>query len=137
MTSSIVTGRSETVRSSGRPDNRLELEECSCARVSTESRVTPGRIMPSRGGVTSSKPCGRARMNTCPCLNGRRLTSIIFSEDDEKVHGTNFGEIVFWTMKPQILFISLKGSFFLRKDPWRVVDTQLVGAGAWTRRTNV
>jgi len=54
LTSRIVTGRSETVRSSGRPDNRLELEECSSARVSTESRVTPGRIMPSRGGVTSS-----------------------------------------------------------------------------------
>lgn len=54
FTSRIVTERSETVRSSGRPDNRLELEECSRARVSTESRVTPGRIMPSRGGVTSS-----------------------------------------------------------------------------------
>ena len=56
--SCIVTGCSETVRLLGRPDNRLELEECSHARVSTESRVTPGRIMPSRGGVTISKPCG-------------------------------------------------------------------------------
>ena len=69
-------------------------------------------------------------------MNGRRLTSIIFSKDDEKVHGTDFGEIVFWTMKPQILFISLESSLFLRKDSWRVVDTQLVGTGAWARRKN-
>jgi hypothetical protein len=79
------------VRSSGRPDNRLELDECSRARVSTESRVTPGRIMPSRGGVTSSYPCECAKMSTRPRVDGRRLTSIILSEDDEKVHGTNFG----------------------------------------------
>lgn len=75
-------------------------------------------------------------MSTGPCVNGRKLTSIIFSEHDEKVHGTNFGEIVFWTVKPQILFISLKSCFFLRKNSWRVVDTQLVGAGAWARRMN-
>lgn len=75
-------------------------------------------------------------MSTRSRVNGRRLTSIIFSEDDEKVHGTDLGEIVFWTMKPQILFISLESSLFLRKNSWRVVDTQLVGAGAWAGRMN-
>ena len=75
-------------------------------------------------------------MSTRSRANGRRLTSIVFSEDDEKVHGTDFGEIVFRTIKPQILCISLESSLFLRKNSRRVVDSQFVGSGTWARRMN-
>ena len=54
LTSFIVTGRSETTKFSGRCGSRLTPETWSRARARTESLVTPGRIIPSSGGVTSS-----------------------------------------------------------------------------------
>ncbi len=60
MAASRISGmqilRSETVRRSGRPAMRTGLDGSACARASarTESRVTPGRIMPVSGGETSS-----------------------------------------------------------------------------------
>lgn len=55
MTSCIVKFRSDTLNS---PKCR--------ARAKIESRVTPGKIVPSRGGVTNSrwpdKECSKAMM---------------------------------------------------------------------------
>lgn len=54
MISPMFTGRSDTLSWLGSPSSCLPPEACLRARASTESRVTPGRIIPSRGGVTSS-----------------------------------------------------------------------------------
>ena len=55
FTSFIVTGRSLTTNlPSGMPSIGTFPDSCSRARARTESRVTPGRIMPPNGGVTSS-----------------------------------------------------------------------------------
>jgi hypothetical protein len=54
LTSFIVTGRSETVSLAGSPGTGALPDAWSRASASTESRVTPGKIIPSSGGVTSS-----------------------------------------------------------------------------------
>jgi hypothetical protein len=117
FTSFIFTERSDTTNFSGRSGNGLVPDACSLASARTESLVTPGRIIPSRGGVTSSV----ARMeiedvNILPATKSA-LTSICTSENNKDVHSPdlkiflilnrmerrnplNLRYVVFWTVQP-------------------------------------
>lgn len=51
------------------------------------------------------------------------LTTIILAENNKYVHGAHFSDIVFWTMEPEILSVSLLSGVLLREDTRRVVDS--------------
>jgi hypothetical protein len=68
-TSFIETDRSDTISLSGKPLIRLTPEAWSRESERTESRVTPGNIIPSNGGVTSSSARRDSQKRVVELLN--------------------------------------------------------------------
>ena len=60
----------------------------------------------------------------------RKFTSVRLAEGDEHVHGADFSEVVFGSLKPKVLCVTLLGGVCLRKDAWSVVDSKLVSTRA-------
>lgn len=107
-------------------------EICSRAMESTESRVTPGRIIPSSGGVTSSIAENRVSSVHYSYLKKHTITSTLVPQCHKHVHRAYLSEVVFRAMQPQVLRVSMYRGLLLRDDAWSVIGAELVCAGsAW------
>ena len=82
----MVIGRSLTSNFSGSPFKDNVLATWLFAKDRTESRVTPGNIIPSRGGVASSRATRELSFKMCGSMWCQGLTAIFFPEYDEEIH---------------------------------------------------
>lgn len=146
----LVMLRSETTSLSGRPSSFFFPEAWSRKRARIESRVTPGRIMSSRGGVTISTPAfgdmRGARKEAEVSGDGKTSKKLIFTSGrtrrrggkrEEKIHGSDFGQAVFGAEQPQDLLISECGGLLLGHDAGGVVRAELVASRAARPRAHV
>jgi hypothetical protein len=151
---SLVRSRSETTSFSGRPSRRFLPLSWSRSRDRIESRVTPGRIMSPKGGVTNSTAVGdriRTRQSRAQRRGGRYespLTAIRTSERDAEVHSAererssvflpdrknshldapDLGQAVLRTKEPQNLLVTERSSLLLRDNTGSIVATKLVAS---------
>lgn len=152
---SLVRSRSETTSFSGRPSRRFLPLSWSRSRDRIESRVTPGRIMSPKGGVTNSTAVGdRSQIVSVVRWTAQTeeewipLTAIRTSERDAEVHSAererpsvflpdrknvhldapDLGQTVLRTKEPQDLLVTERSSLLLRDDTGSIVATKLVAS---------
>ena len=93
-----------------------------------DARVTPGRIIPSNGGVIISNPIRssvrvRERMET-------RTRPVCTLEHDKDVHRTPLRHPLVLAKQPQHLVVPFCDRLAQGQEPQRVVATQFVSASA-------
>lgn len=104
------------------------------ARSSRDWRVTPGRMIPSRGGVTNSLSGTDTHTHThkheWPTTASSRtsrvvLTSILISPIDEEVHGSDLGDLLLFSVQPQDLLTAAFQCLILHGDGRPVVPADV------------
>ena len=99
---------------------------------STEARVTPGKIVPSSGGVTTSSAAGRGEQGSGKSQLRRKedqpRTTICTLKHRKYIHRTSFGDRL--AKQPQQLLIAKSSCGALRNEPGRVVQAKLIPARA-------
>ena len=87
-------------------------------------RVTPGRIRPFKGGVTSSVPntSSRAHLDR---EQGSIPTSVLVLQTNEHIHRADFGDVLLIAVKPENLLATLCLSHFIYIDGRAIVSREV------------
>jgi len=101
------------------------------SRVRHEARVTPGKIVPSNGGVKTSKPTHIVSSRVAiTSVRSTRTMTVRAVEHDKDIHRAPLGHLPVLAKQPQHLVVALRGCLALGEEPRGVVSADFVSAGA-------
>lgn len=99
--------------------------------------MTPGRMMPSSGGVTSSFSVEESKteffffFRLLYVIRGisihfksSSLTSIFIGPVNEKIHSSDLSDLLFFSIQPQNLLTSLLHCLILNHNSWAIITAK-------------
>lgn len=95
------------------------------AKARTEVRVTPGRIVPSSGGVMRSKSNNAHEYLREGDREREILAPVVSLNNDKAIHLSHLSHLVFFPQYPQDLLIALLSCLALRLEAWSIVYSKL------------